>query len=90
MPEFDPSMLPPRPQIIPDELRRFTADNTLGDWSTRVPPAAVGYFVAAVVQWLSAPRFGVAVTVDAREDGWTLDIRLPRPETRDDVILPPT
>lgn len=90
MPEFDPSMLPPRPTLIPDELRQFTADNTMGDWSTRVPPAAVGMFVAAVVQWLSHPRFGVRVHVDARDDGWTLDIALPRPETRDDVISLPT
>ena len=81
-------MLPPRPQLIPDELRRFTADNTIGDWSTRVPPAAVGMFVAAVVQWLSDPRFGVRVHVDARDTGWTLQIDLPQPETREDVILP--
>ena len=90
MPEFDPSMLPPRPQIVPDELRAFTADNTMGDWSTKVPPAAVGMFVAAVAQWLAHPRMGVRVHVETRDDGWTLDIDLPRPETRDDVTLPPT
>lgn len=90
MTQFDPSMLPPRPNIIPDELRSFSADGTLGDWSRRVPPEAVGMFVAAVAQWLSDPRFGVRVQVDARDDGWTIDIALPRPETRDDVILPPT
>lgn len=88
MPEFDPAMLPPRPQIIPDELRSFTADSRLGDWSTRVPPEGVGIMVAAVVQWLSHPRFGVRVHVETRDDGWTLDIRLPRPEIREDVLLP--
>ena len=88
MPAFNESMLPPRPNLIPDELRSFTADNTMGDWQQRVPPEAVGMFVAAVARWLSDPRFGVRVHVDVRDDGWLLDIGLPRPVTRDDVILP--
>lgn len=88
MTQFDPSMLPPRPQIIPDELRHYTADNTLADWSQRVPPAAVGMFVAAVAQWLSDPRFGVRVHVDARTDGWTLEIGLAPATVREDIILP--
>jgi hypothetical protein len=74
MPAFNESMLPPRPNLIPDELRQFTADNTM--------------FVAAVARWLSDPRFGVRVHVDVRDDGWLLDIGLPRPVTRDDVTLP--
>lgn len=87
MTQFDPSMLPPRPQIIPDELRAMAVDNT-GDWQTKVPPAVAGMFVATVAQWLANPRLGLRVNVETREDGWTLDIVLPAPETRDDVILP--
>lgn len=86
--DFDPSMLPPQPQIIPDELRALTVDNTGADWSTRVPPQAVGFFIAAVTRWLSHPRFGVRVRVDTDPAGWTLRVDLPTPETREDVILP--
>jgi hypothetical protein len=88
MPEFDESMLPPRPQLIPDDLRSLSVDNTGSDWSKRVPPAAVGMFVAAVTQWLSHPRFGVAVQVDTDAGGWTIRVGLPEPETREDVVLP--
>lgn len=85
---FDPAMLPPQPDIIPDELRALSVDNTGSDWSTRVPPQAVGMFVAAVTQWLSHPRFGVRVDVDTDTTGWTIRVGLPAPETRDDVVLP--
>ena len=90
MTQFDPSMLPPQPDIIPDELRALSADNTAAGWQQRVPPQAVGMFVAAVVRWLSDPRFGVRVDVETREDGWTLNIGLPQQETREDVVLPDT
>jgi len=76
MTAFDPSMLPGRPDIIPEELR-VSAD--LSEWSTRVPPQAVGMFVASVVQWLSDPRFGVTVTCESDPQGWTLRIGLPPP-----------
>lgn len=88
MSAFDPSMLPPQPQIIPDELRTLVADNTAADWSTRVPAQAVGMFIGAVVQWLSDPRFGVRVEVDTDTSGWTIRVGLPAPETREDVVLP--
>ena len=84
---FDPSQLPRQPDIIPEELRQFSADNTASDWSTRVPPQGVGMFVAAVVQWLSHPRFGVKVDVQTEQDGWTIRIGLPTPEIREDIIL---
>ena len=87
MTQFDWSMLPPRPQIIPDELKHLVADNTQ-EWATRASPQAVGMFVAAVVQWLSQPRMGTKVTVDTRTDGWTINVDLPKPEIRDDVTLP--
>lgn len=83
---FDPTVLPPQPQIIPDELR-LTADNTNADWQTRVPPQAVGMFIAAVTQWLSNPRFGVKVEVDADSAGWTIRVGLPQPDLRNDVII---
>lgn len=88
MTQFDAAALPPQPSVIPDELRSMTVDNTGSDWSTRVPPQAVGMFVAAVAQWLSNPRFGVRVKVDADDAGWTLRIDLPTVELREDVILP--
>lgn len=81
---FDPAQLPGQPEIIPPELRQFTIDNT-SDWAARVPPQAVGMFVAAVVQWLSHPRFGTKVTAETHNDGWTIQIGLPKPETREDV-----
>ena len=86
MSDFDPAMLPPAPQIIPDEMARLSVDNTNG-WATRVPPQAVGMFIAAVTQWLSNPRFGTKVEVDTRSDGWTITVSLPQPNLRDDVIL---
>ena len=86
MPEFDPSMIPPRPELIPPELRAASVDNTDADWAQRVPPQAVGMFVAAVARWLSHPRFGVAVAVDASEAGWQIRIDLPPAPTRDDVL----
>jgi hypothetical protein len=76
MTQFDPTMLPGRPDIIPEELR---ASADLAAWSTRVPPQAVGMFVAAVAQWLSDPRFGVTVAVESDPLGWTLRIELPPP-----------
>lgn len=88
MPEFDPSMLPPQPKLIPDELRALTVDNTGSDWSARVPPQGVGMFLAAVAQWLSHPRMGVKVRVDTDPAGWTLRVDLPVPETREDVTVP--
>lgn len=83
---FDPNLLPPQPQIIPDELK-VSVDNTTSDWQTRVPPQAVGMFIAAVTQWLSHPRFGVKVDVDAQADGWTIKVGLPQPETRNDITV---
>ena len=87
MTEYNPGMLPNQPDIIPPELRQFTADNTTSDWSTRVPPQGVGMFVAAVVQWLSHPRFGCKVDVNTEQDGWTIHIGLPKPTIREDIIL---
>lgn len=83
---FDPGMLPPQPEIIPPELRSFTVDNTT-EWSQKVPPQAVGMFVAAIVQWLSHPRFGTKVNAETTNDGWMIRIDLPKPQIRDDVIL---
>lgn len=88
MPEFDPSMLPPQPQIIPDELRSLVVDNTGADWSNRVPPQGLAMFIAAITQWLSHPRFGVRVQVDTDASGWTIRVGLPAVETRDDVTVP--
>lgn len=91
MTDFDPTMLPPQPDIaemIPPELQRLTVDNTSADWATRVPPQAVGMFIAAVTRWLSDPRFGTKVTVDTEPDGWTIHVELPKPVLRDDVTLP--
>lgn len=88
MTAFDPSMLPPRPQIIPEGLEHLVADNTQAQWQTRVPPQAVGMFIAAVVRWLSEPRMGTKVICDTRPDGWTITVDLPKPELRDDIILP--
>lgn len=88
MTAFDPSMLPPRPQLIPPELLHLVADNTNSDWQTRVPPQAVGMFIAAVVRWLSQPRMGTKVTVDTRIDGWTIQVDLPKPELREDIVIP--
>lgn len=78
MTEFDPSMLPPRPQIVPPELRQLSVDNTASDWSTRIPASQVGYLIAAFVQWLSHPRMGISVEVETRDDGWTINVKLPR------------
>lgn len=86
MPEYSPELLPPQPEIIPPELRQFTVDNTITDWSTRVPPQAVGMFVAAVTQWLSHPRFATKVTTTTNTDGWTIHIELPKPELREDIL----
>ena len=86
MTQFDPEILPRQPDIIPQDLR-LSIDNTAEDWSTRVPPQALGMFIAAVVQWLSNPRFGAKVTADTLPDGWTIHIQLPQPETREDLIL---
>lgn len=86
MPDYQPGMLPPRPDLIPPELRTAVIDNTA--WSQRVPPQAVGMFVAAVTQWLSDPRFGVKVTSDVLDDGWNIRIQLPTPQTREDVTVP--
>jgi len=88
MTAFDPSMLPPRPQLIPDGLQHLVADNTGSDWQTRVPPQAVGFFIAAVVRWLSEPRMGTKVTVDTEPTGWTIKVELPQPELREDITLP--
>lgn len=86
MTAFDPSMLPPRPQLIPQGLEHLVADNT-SEWQTRVPPHAVGMFIAAVVRWLSQPRMGTKVVCDTRPDGWTITVDLPQPELREDVIV---
>ena len=83
---FDPAMLPPQPEIIPPELRQFTVDNT-SEWSSKVPPQAVGMFIAAVVQWLSHPRFGTRVNAETTNDGWVIRVDLPKPEIREDVVL---
>lgn len=86
MAQFDPSLLPPQPDVIPAELRQFSADNT-GEWQAKIPPKAVGMFVAAVVQWLSNPRFGVKVQCETHTDGWTIRVGLPAPDLREDVLL---
>lgn len=86
MSDFDPGMLPPQPEIIPPELRQFSVDNT-SDWSAKVPPQALGMFIAAMTQWLSHPRFGAKVTVDTHNDGWTIHVSLVRPEIREDLML---
>jgi hypothetical protein len=87
MTAFDPGMLPPRPQLIPEDLRHLVADNTQ-QWQTKVPPSVVGMFVAAVVRWMSEPRMGTKVTCDTRLDGWTITIDLPKPELHEDITLP--
>lgn len=87
MTAFDPSILPPRPQLIPAGLEHLVADNTQ-QWQTRVPPQAVGMFIAAVVRWLSEPRMGVHVTCDTDPNGWTIRVDLPKPEIREDITLP--
>jgi hypothetical protein len=84
---FNSGQLPQQPDIIPDELRKLSADNTTSDWTTRVPPAGVGMFIAAVVRWLSHPRFGVKVTVDTEPTGWTIRVDLPTRDTREDVTI---
>jgi hypothetical protein len=87
MQQFDPSVLPPQPEVIPTDLRHFTADNTQ-EWRSKVSPGAVGMFIAAVVQWLSAPRFGTKVDCVTEPDGWTIRVSLPKPTvTRDDLML---
>lgn len=85
MTAFDPNLIPPHPDLIPDDLR-VTVDNT-SDWSTKVPPQALGMFIAAVVQWLSHPRFGAKVTADTQSDGWTIRVELPKPDIREDITL---
>ena len=82
---FNPDMLPEQPDIIPPELRQLSVDNT--EWQARVPPQAVGMFVAAIVQWLSHPRFGTKVTVDTLPEGWTIHIGLPTPQVREDINI---
>lgn len=89
MPVFDASALPEQPDIIPPELRHAAAQGS--GWAARVPPAAVGMFVAAVAQWLSDPRFGVAVEVTAHDGesgprGWTVEVRVPESPQRDDLL----
>lgn len=86
MADFDPAMIPTQPDIIPPELRSFTVDNT-SDWSSKVPPQAVGMFIAAVVQWLSHPRFGAKVTAETTNEGWVIRVDLPKPEIREDLVL---
>lgn len=86
MSQFNPELLPPAPQLLPDDLRHFTADNTQ-EWRAKVSPAAVGMFIAAVVQWLSAPRFGTKVDCITEPDGWTIKVSLPKPEVRDDIAF---
>lgn len=88
--QFDPSALPPRPTVLPDEVRTLVSDPGMGDWTRRVPAHAVGMFVGAVAQWLSDPRFGVSVRLDTHDRGWTIDVRLPDPIDRDDVTMPET
>ena len=85
MTAFDPNTLPPQPDLIPDELR-VTVDNT-SEWSTKVPPQALGMFIAAVVQWLSHPRFGAKVVCDTTPNGWNISVDLTKPEIREDLIL---
>lgn len=80
--------LPPPPQIVPEDLARFSVDNTVSDWTNRVPPAAVGMFIATVAQWLSAPRMGCKVTIDTLPDGWTFTVQIAPPDDRDDVTVP--
>lgn len=87
MAQFNPDALPPQPNIVPDELRSLMVDNTGPEWTSKVPPQAVGMFITAVVRWLSDPRFGVKVSVDTEETGWTIRVDLPKPEIREDVLL---
>lgn len=86
MPDFDPAMLPPRPNLIPPELSNLSVDNTNTDWKKRVPPQAVGMVIAAFVRWLSDPRFGTKVDVNMNADGWTINIGLNKPVIREDVL----
>lgn len=86
--QFDDSVLPPRPTIVPDDMRTLVSDPGLGDWQQRVPAHAVGMFVAAVAQWLSDPRFGVSVRLATGERGWTISVELPAVPDRDDVTMP--
>lgn len=88
MTAFDPSMLPPQPDIIPEDLRALSADSAAAGWQQRIPAAGVGMFIAFVVQTLSDPRFGVSVDLDASPDGWVIRVDLPKPQLRDDVVLP--
>jgi hypothetical protein len=88
MPEqivFTPDMLPPRPQIIPPELRHLTVDNTTA-YTQKLAPDAIGRFMGFVMHFLSKAEVGVKVDLETREDGWTLNVTLPQP--REDVVIP--
>ena len=79
MTEFRPDMLPPRPQLIPPELRKASVDNTLDGFQTKVTPEQIGMFMAFIVGTLSDPRWGVKVQLTIKDDntGWTLNVELP-------------
>ena len=93
MTQFDPSMLPPQPTLVPDDLRRLIADNTGPGWvEGRIPPDGVAYFVAAVVRWLSHPRMGTRVSCDLVTPaeggtGWVITVECVGPQGRDDVVV---
>lgn len=82
MAQFDPAMLPPRPVLIPDELRPMAAAS--GATGGRMSPTVAGMFLATVVHWLT--QMGVSAELRVRDNGWTVDVSIP--QHSDDVILP--
>lgn len=87
MPDYHDDLLPPKPDLIPAELRKLAIDNT-HQWEKRVPPQAVGMFIAAVTQWLSHPRMGTKVTVNTLDNGWTITVELPTPDPTEHATIP--
>lgn len=88
MAEFDPSMLPPLPDLIPAELRKASVDNTLGGFTRKITPAQIGMLMTWIVGTLSQPQFGLKVASEVTDTGWVITVDLPQPSTRQDVALP--
>lgn len=90
MPDFDPAMLPPIPDVIPPELRKLAVDNTLGGFHRKVTPQQIGMLMALIVGTLSDPRWGVKVGMEIKPDntGWVLTVDLPDTDTQEDVAIP--
>lgn len=90
MPEFNPDLLPPTPEMIPPELRKLSVDNTIGGFQRRVTPQHIGMLMAFITASLSDPRWGVKVGMEIKPDnsGWVLTVDLPQRDTTEDVSLP--